>query len=204
MNMMKSRLITNKRERIIFMSNASIISNCLIALGKLAMGIYNNSIFLCINAFYNLGMAFAKIVVLYHYKNDDQKNVCDCYKQVGIILICTAVTYIFYSCRLFISHEITNYSMFSGIAIATVTFFEIGFAMYGILTNTKEQAPIVNSIKIINLCSSLISLVLTQTALLSFNSAIEASQYNGILALIFGSSVIFLGIYMIKYSKKRY
>ena len=201
---MNSRLITNKRERIIFMSNVSIISNCLIALGKLALGIYNNSIFLCCNALYNFGMAFAKIVVLYHYKNDNQENVCDCYKQVGMILICTALTYIFYSFRLFISHEITNYSMFSGITIATVTFFEIGFAIYGILTNTKEQAPIVKSIKTINLCSSLISLVLTQTALLSFNSAVEASQYNGILALIFGSSVIFLGIYMVKNSKKRY
>jgi len=54
--------------------------------------------------------------------------------------------------------------------------------------------------KLINLVSSFIALVLTQTALLSFSHTGDTSVYNGISGLIFGSLSIIVGVYMIVHS----
>lgn len=68
-----------------------------------------------------------------------------------------------------------------------MTFVEISMAVHGsIVTMRKGKAPAVSAIKLSNLAASLISLVLTQTAILSFTHQGDMSYNNGLAGLIFG------------------
>lgn len=201
-----------RNHRVVLNTRISITYNFILALSKIAMGLYNLSFFLCINAFYNLGIAFAKTVAIKGFKNSHLydthrgygREAYKSYKQVGIILAVSAFIYILYSARLFVTKEQANYSNVTGITIALVTFTEIALATYGILTTSKENEPAINAIKMANLSSSLISLVLTQTAIMSFAYPIKnsTSLYNGLSGVIFGGLAMLIGLYMISHMSR--
>ncbi|MFV0394251.1 MAG: hypothetical protein ACK5LC_07635 [Coprobacillaceae bacterium] len=202
-----TKLLTpeGRENRITFNTHASILYNFILAIGKLSLGIYNISFFLCINAFYNLGIALAKIVAIKGFKNSYLYDTHHgyghaayrSYIKVGFILSISAFIYILYSARLFIMKEPVDYSNMTSITIALVSFVEIGLAMYGTLTTSKENEPSINAIKMTNLSSSLISLVLTQTAAISFMHNDDISFYHGLIGVIFGVIAMIIGIYMV-------
>ncbi|OMD55328.1 hypothetical protein BSK51_04570 [Paenibacillus odorifer] len=80
-------------------------------------------------------------------------------------------------------NENQTYSMHVALAITCMTFVEIVMAVHGaIVMMRKGKAPAVSAIKLSNLAASLISLVLTQTAILSFTHQGDMSYYNGLAA----------------------
>ena len=60
----------------------------------------------------------------------------------------------------------------------------------------RRHEPLLEAIKMTNLASALISIVLTQTALLSLSEG-DHSFYNGLCGIIFGSLAACVGIFMI-------
>jgi hypothetical protein len=60
-----------------------------------------------------------------------------------------------------------KYSDIVAIAIAAFTFTEIGVSVHGIVTTRKNREPIMEAVKLTNFSTSLISLVLTEAALMS-------------------------------------
>lgn len=88
--------------------------------------------------------------------------------------------------------------MYIALAIATFTFTEIGLNIRGVIVERKNHAPLIHAIKMINLSSSLICLVLTQTAILSFASDLPThAKENGLMGIIMGGVATLIGIYMI-------
>ena len=91
-----------------------------------------------------------------------------------------------------------NYDLYTGILIATITFFDIGYSIYGIIKASKNNDIQNKLLKLIHLATALISLELTQSALLSFTMVgINNSLYNGIIGIIVGTSSFVIGIFMI-------
>lgn len=62
--------------RIVWFSKLSVIFNAVMALAKIIMGIYSFSVFLCINAFYNIGIGTAKAIALKGY-SESKKRRCN-------------------------------------------------------------------------------------------------------------------------------
>lgn len=109
---------------------------------------------------------------------------------------CASALYMIYSIRLFIHPKETVYHMY--IALAIATFTEIGLNIRGVIMERKNNAPLIHAIKMINLSSSLICLVLTQTAILSFASDLPThANVNGLMGIIMGGAATLIGIYMI-------
>jgi hypothetical protein len=96
--------------------------------------------------------------------------------------------------------------MYISIGIAAVTFTEIGFNIRGVIVTRHEHTLLIHAIKMINLSAALITLVLTQTALLSFANkeaeSLEISKANGVIGILMGTVATLIGFYMICRVKK--
>lgn len=181
-------------------TGASCVGNTIVGFGKLIMGILSLSIFTCASAFYTFGMVTAKCFAMAGIVNEENsKAQYRYYKTSGFILIAASVLYIVYSVRLFV-HPVTNsYHEYVAMGIATFTFTELTLNIRGVIIERHNHSPLVHAIKMINLASSLICLVLTQSAILSFasdNKDILPSA-DGFMGILMGGAATFLGIIMI-------
>lgn len=201
-------IVHNRKVRWIYFAKVSVYINSILALVKLLTGIYTLSVFMCVNAFYNVGMAIVKFIVVKGHNeanrlsdgsnpNGYRRIEYYYYRLVGIILAITSSIYVIYCIRLFFYGNNTYYSMRVSIAIAAFTFTEIGTSIYGVAITKWEKEPVIKALKLSNLSSSMISVVLTQTAILSFTQKSDYSFANGLAGLIFGGSAVCIGVYMI-------
>lgn len=109
----------------------------------------------------------------------------------------SSLLYVLYSVHLF-RHPITGiYHMYVALAIAVFTFIEIAVNIRGVIVYRHDHPPL---IKMISLASSLICLVLTQSAILSFAEpgSPGVSQYTAFTSVSMGGIAAFLGILMIR------
>lgn len=194
--------VGGKKGMILHTTGVACIGNTFVGLSKLVMGIVAFSLFTCMSAFYTFGMIIAKLFALFGlYKTENRKQQYHYYMVSGIILIIASIIYILYSIRLFYYPETLSYDRNVGIAIATFTFIELGINIRGVLRERHNDTPLFHAIKMINLASSLICLVLTQTALLSFaytdDVSYNYSTANGFMGILMGTVATILGIIMI-------
>jgi len=178
----------------------SCFSNIFLGIGKLILGIYSLSFFICVSALYTFGMVIAKCFVLAGILKS--KNLNDQYKYYfysGLLLIGASVAFIGYSIRLFLYPTTSVYHMYVALVIAAFTFFEIAINLRGVIIERNNQTPLFHAVKTINLASSLICLVLTQTAILSFadSQTHMHSAANGLTGVIMGFVAAMLGFNMI-------
>ena len=186
---------------------ASSTASTFIAIGKLVTSILSLSLFTCANAFYSFGMIGAKSIALTGiWKVQDKKEQYKYYLWSGAVLIASSLVYIIYSIRLFFSPITNSYHMYVAIGIAAVTFTEIGLNIRGVIITRHNHTLLIHAIKMINLSGSFISLVLTQTAVLSFTEQkidlLEVSKSNGIIGLLMGTVAISIGSFMIFRTRK--
>jgi hypothetical protein len=201
-----SVLFTNqygsKMSRSLHITGAAATANTAIVASKLIMGILSLSFFACVNVFFSLGMIGAKILALTGIrKAQDKREQYKYYFSSGIVLMVSSLLYIVYSIRLFFSPITGSYHMYVAIGIAAVTFTEIGLNIRGVIVTRCNHTLLIHAIKMINLSDSLIALVLTQTALLSFANKgadyLEISKANGVIGILMGTVATLIGIYMI-------
>ncbi len=197
----------SKMSRSLHITSAAATASTFIAIGKLIMGILSLSFFACANAFYTFGMVTAKCIALIGIKKAQDKNQqYKYYLCAGTVLILSSLLYIIYSIRLFFSPISSTYHMYIAIGIATVTFTEIGLNIRGVIVTRHNHTLLIHAIKMVNMSASLISLVITQTALLSFTNIdtdpLEISNANGVIGILMGSVATLVGIYMFCRVKK--
>jgi hypothetical protein len=189
-----------EHERVVKMTRASGTANLVVGVGKLVMGIASLSLFTCVSALYTFGMVIAKSFALAGIlKAKNKQEQYHYYFMSGIILVLTSLLFIAYSVRLFL-HPATNvYSVYAALTIATFTFAELGINIRGIIVERHNHMPLFHAIKMINLASSLICLVLTQTAILSFtDTQIDLHPTaNGLIGIVMGAAATIIGIAMI-------
>jgi hypothetical protein len=193
----------HRNNRITLFAKMSIIINAVMALGKIGMSIYSLSFFLFAGGLFNVGMGIAKVIAVKGH-NERGKNIIQehghrSYYRVGLVVILSSFAYMAYSLRMIYGgHSNMQFDTIAALSIATFTFAEIGAAVYGIVKLRRDKEPVMEAIKMTTLVSSLISIVLTQSALLSLDGSIEsAAKYCGIAGLVFGGVSVLIGVYMI-------
>lgn len=181
------------------LTGAACTANILLGTGKLLMGIFSGSFFTIVHALYTYGMVTAKFCALRGIAVPVQKQYAY-YRRAACILIAASLCYAVYAARLLGNPQSTQYHPYLAMGIATVTFAEIGLNLWGLLVERKKRSLPFHALKAINLASSLIGLVLTQTALLSFThseAGYTSSRSDGILGLCMGGCAACLGFFML-------
>ena len=91
-----------------------------------------------------------------------------------------------------------QYGMYVAILIAAVTFSDIALAIWRIVRAARNHDNESKTLSLISLATALISLTLTQTAILSFVlPERDMSTYNGICGMIFGMIAAGIGIIIV-------
>ena len=191
--------------RALHITGASCMGNMVVGVGKLIMGILSLSVFTCVSACYTFGMVTAKCAVLAGIvKEENKKGQYHYYKMAGTILIAASILYIIYSFRLLLNPTVSSYNQNVALAIATFTFTELTLNIRGVIVERHNHTPLIHAIKMINLASSLICLVLTQTAILAISSDhVETqSQSNGFFGILMGGAATLIGIIMLLQVKR--
>ena len=190
----------NKTSRLLKLSGASMTANILLGFGKLVLGIYTMSFFVCVSAMYTFGMVVAKYFALAGIiKSKSTKEQYRYYFLSGAILIVASIAFIGYSVRVLFHPVTTVYHMYVALVIASFTFFEITVNIRGVIIERNNHTPLFHALRTTNLASSLICLVLTQAAILSFadtQSEIHPTA-NGIIGIAMGCLALMLGINMV-------
>ena len=164
--------------------NKSYIINILFGILKIILGMSIRFYSFCISAIYNIAVGISK------YKVRSKKQ-----DSIGLLIIISSLLYISYSIYIIVHHHNPIYHMYLGIIIAADTFSEIVISIIGIIKAKNKENKL---IKYSNLCNGIISLALTQTAILSFtNPNKDLSLYNGLGGIIFSCVTIIIGIYLI-------
>lgn len=153
------------KQRVHFSSTISMIGNFVFAAGKIIVAIFLGSIFIAISGFATLAIGGAKIqYFLYQYKGKSLK-------LVPIILLVFSFIYITYMIlQIIFIHQSVDIGTIPAITVAAISFLEIGLAISGLLRARKKSNRELLSLKIINLCSALTAIVLTQSVLLALNT----------------------------------
>jgi divalent metal cation (Fe/Co/Zn/Cd) transporter len=187
--------------RTVRFTQLSAILNACFAIGKIAIGIFSFSFFVCINGFYNVGIALAKHTATRGRFED--LTVKD-YRRVGWIILVTSALYLFYCLNLVIfGKKMAVYDLYTTLAIATISFVEIGVGIYGTLKSRKSKSLTVMAAKRISLVTALISLVLTESALLGLEKTSEVARNCGFTGLIFSGVSLLIGLQMILSKRKQ-
>lgn len=161
-------------------------SNLLVFIVKIVLFLMTKSLMFVISSLYNLGIGLARREIYFNKKN---------YSLVGIFLIIASLFSIVYSYLIIVFHSVVNYNLYMGITIATITFYDIGYSIYGISKSIRNNNKQNNLLMLVNLAMALISLQLTQSALLSFTQiGVDNSLYNGIIGIVMGISSLVIGI----------
>jgi alcohol dehydrogenase class IV/divalent metal cation (Fe/Co/Zn/Cd) transporter len=188
----------NQIERWLFFAKASACLNIALAAGKLALGAYSMSLFLCVSALYNVGVACARRIALKGYRSNQAEYRT--YRKIGVVMAVSGAVFIVYCLRLFLHGSNVRYSLIESLIIATITFAEIGSSVYGIAVTGNGYSPVLVALKLTSLASALISLALTQTAILSFTADGDMSFYNGLSGMVFGGGAALIGVCMALYA----
>lgn len=194
---MKHQVGVEKRNTV-RMTGAACTASFLLGTGKLLMGLISLSFFTIMNALYTYGMVAAKFCALKGIAVPVKKQYAY-YRGAAGILIASSLCYAIYSTRLLWHPQRSNYHPYLAMGIATVTFAEIGLNLWGVLVERKKKSLPFHALKVINLASSLIGLVLTQAALLSFtntDAGYDSSRFDGVLGLCMGGCAALLGYFM--------
>lgn len=183
------------KEKLLFTSLFSIILNALIGIFEIIISI-KYGIFFLIAGIQNLCLMFARIECLlgmFNYKNRSFKigNL-----TISLLLISAGIEYIIYMSRMVFSDvNVTEYGMIMGIIIACVSFFQMGLAIRGLFVS-YGKGHFVRNLKLINFCTALTAIVLTEVAITSFASEESTRIYDGIFGMVIGFIIIIIGIFI--------
>lgn len=171
-------------EYIVKIKPYSYLINIFMFIFKVIVFLVTKSYGVLISSFYNLTIGFAKKKI---YSNNN-------YNYVSFMVILASLCFIVYSILVIIEHKMVNYNLYNGLLVVTVSFFDIGYSIYGIV-KSKGKNKQLHTLKLVSLATALISLQLTQSAILSFTQVgIDNSLYNGLIGILAGIGALIIGL----------
>lgn len=166
------------------------------------IGVFTFSVFMIMNAFYNAGMGFARYIVLnaLNQKRSDKKEF-EVFRTAGWVLLFSSVLYVLYTVCGLSAGQKEKFPPIIAIGIVAVVCTEIVVNAVGLISTRRTRHLALHANKCISLASSLINLVLVQTALMSLPEWHLAFVFNGISGIFFGTCAALLGVYMLLFEK---
>ncbi len=124
-----------------------------------------------IHAVYNIIKAYAM-----HYALREGRGRHVTMFYCGLLVVAASAVYLVYSVYIFAFGCDSTYHMYVAIGIAAITTYELIVAVHGLRNAKKRNDIFRETVKYINLASALVSVSLTQTAILSFTNETDMSE----------------------------
>lgn len=183
-------------ERTIFSAKFSIIFNTILGISKIILSFFKGVFFLVAGVL-NIFILMAKLECYLGVSHSHKKTFKYRNNFTGVFMILAGVQYAIYMGRmLYADVDLTNYGVYLSIGIATVSFIEMAVAVIGCF-KVNGKGHYYRNLKVINLCSAMTSIVLTEVALMTFASDSDPRLINGIFGLVVGLLISILGIFII-------
>lgn len=206
----KNFLALEKKDQLVFFLLCSTISNFFIAIIKFVFSITIPSLWFFVNAGFSFVLAICRFLTIKRYKiirtlEDEDERMKEEYKnysQNGIMLILLGIMYFFVSSYMYYKGTNTNMHQYITYLVATIAFYSIGSAIYGMIKYKRSKEPIIKGMKLTNFASALTSIILTQVVLLDTFSSGYDSTINGCTGMGVSLIIISLGLYMVIGAKK--
>ena len=187
------------------------IGNIIIATIKFIFSIILPSLWFFVNAGFLIVLCISRFFSLKSYGK--RRSILDIkikqelgyknYLNNGILLIILGIMYFFVSVYMYYKGTNTQMHGYLTYLVAFNAFWQIGFAIHGMVKYKRKDDPILNSVKITNFANALTSIVLTQVVLLdTYASEYNLSDVNGYTGMLVSIIIILLGLYMIISIKK--
>ena len=190
-------------ERALAMNAATGAANAIIGAAKVLLGAIALSPFACVNGFYTLALVAARAGILRAGMAQDGGREARLCLWASWLLLVSSVLYIAYSGWAFHHPSAISVHKYVALGIATVTFVEIGVNIYGVVKMRRANDLAVRVLRAVNLASSLVSLVLTQSVLMSISSTGDHSQaWSGACGVFMGALAVAVSIREIRASKR--
>ncbi len=184
-------------EKTIIMCQFSICLNCFLAMIKFILAIYFRDVFFFVAGVFNLFLVTSKIQCYYGVKYPHKRSFKFRNRLISLFLFLAGFQYGIYMTRLlFHGQEVMNYSMFLGVMIAFVSFIEMGFAIKGCF-NSYGKGHYYRNIKLINFCSALTAICLTEMAIMSFASDFDSRMIDGMFGVIISIIIELIAIFVL-------
>lgn len=205
-------------ERSVYFARLSVPVDVTMASWKILLAVQATSFVLLVYGAFSVGIASSKILAVRHHdrtgafaaKNANPDIVgVDCadsdtvesdalrrtFRRIGAIVIALSTIFVATSAYNFFSSSPTQqYDKWVAIAIATVAFVELIGSVMGAHSARKNDEPVMESLKLVNLAGCCALLVMTQTALLSFTYEGDTTKYNALAGIVFGLIAAALGV----------
>lgn len=173
----------------------SIVFNFGLGLGKIILSIFKG-VFFMISGIVNFFIMFAKRQCLSCIKSQNSENRKAQNRLIAGLLMIAGLLYGIYMLRfIFVNYETYNYSRTLGICIAAISFVELVVSIIGCF-KSRGKGIFFRNIKLINFCSALTAISLTQVALMTFASSENVSFFNGLFGAIVGLIIMIIGFIM--------
>lgn len=185
------------KERCIFTVKFSITLNSILALGKFGLAIYKLDVFFFVAGVVNILLMLAKVHCYSGIKlnkvSDESTNLL-----VALFLGLAGMQYTVYMSRLIFNDvPLSDYGPVISVLIAFVAFLELGIAIYGCF-KASGKGHFFKNVKLINFCSALTAIVLTEVALMTFATTEENLELlSGLFGVVVGIIIFLIAVYVL-------
>ena len=184
--------------RTLHLAVVSGAGNAFMGLGKIISGVLGLSVFACVNGFYTVCMAFARLSAAGGAARAGAEGLSRRFAfGAGAMLFVASILYLMYAGWSYFHPTVSHYPKYIAIAIATFTFVEIGLNIKSLVQTRKSTSAVAKAIRVIGVATSIITLALTQEAILSFQGAGHDPSVNAFVRLLTGGIAALLGLYVI-------
>lgn len=184
-------------EKTIFTTKFSIFLNIVLACAKFILAIFFEDVFFFVAGVFNIFIMISKLQCFFGIKFPEKKSFKYHNIMIAIFLFLSGFQYGVYMTRLvFHDADVMKYDMFLGIMVACVSFVEMGVAIKGCF-NSYGKGHYYRNIKLINLCSALTAIVLTEMALMSFASEIDSRKLDGMFGMVVSVIIELIAVFIL-------
>lgn len=184
------------QDKTTFTARFSIIFNTILAAFKIVLAFFYD-IFLLGAGILNIFIMISKLQCYLGIKDKDKTKFERRNKMVALFLFLAGIQYALYLGRfIYANVNSPKYEMVLAIGIAAVSFLEMGIAIRGLFVS-YGKGHYFRNIKIINLCSAMTAIVLTEIALTSFASETDTTFINGLFGIIVGLLISLVSIFIV-------
>lgn len=182
-------------DRTIFMTKFSIGWNVILGVGKFILAIFSGLYFV-VAGIINIIISAEKAECYFGMAQKKGRSFEKRNLIISILMFLSGLQYTIYIVILLVGGRGTsNFGEIIGICIALVAFVELGISIYG-LVKVKSKGHYYRNIKIINFCSALTAIALTENALMSFAGDKPHNILSGIFGIVVGSIIMILSIFV--------
>ena len=206
----KNRLIKRYFDDIRFKNVINLSISAIINFGFIFInfinGILNKSIWFISVALYYFLLTIIRIILLNNLRKYNIKKEYKIYRNVGYFILVLNVALVIMIIQMVHSNVAIVYDRYVIYLTATYTFYLIISAIINVFVYKKYNSPILSSVKVINLLTSSVSILILQTTMIATFGENDL-KYMQLMNGITGSAISFLtiavSIYMIKKSYRK-